>query len=69
MRQDYEQFSLEERCTLCRLSQAGKTIRQIAAAMDGAPSTIMRELKRNTGCQVGYQPAYAKSRQRAAMER
>ena len=55
----YEQFSLEERCTLSRLSQAGKTIRQIAAAMDRAPSTIMRELKRNSGTHVGYQPAYA----------
>lgn len=55
----YEQFSLEERCTLCRLSQAGQTIRQIATAMDRAPSTIMRELRRNSGAQVGYQPGYA----------
>ena len=55
----YKQFSLEERCTLSRLSKAGKTIRQIAATMDRAPSTIMRELKRNRGTQVGYQPAYA----------
>src|ERR1044071_9841888 len=55
----YEQFSLEERCTLCRLSQAGQTIRQIATAMDRAPSTIMRELRRNSSAQVGYQPAYA----------
>ena len=59
MGQRYEQFSLEERCTLSRHSQAGKTIRQIAAAMDRAPSTIARELKRNRGTQVGYQPAYA----------
>ena len=59
MGQCYEQFSLEERCTLSRLSQAGKTIREIAAAMDRAPSTIARELKRNSGTQVGYQPAYA----------
>src|SRR6266550_48089 len=55
----YEQFSLEERCTLSRLKQAGKTVRQIAAIMDRAPSTITRELKRNSGTQVGYQPAYA----------
>ena len=55
----YEQFSLEERCTLARLKQTGKTVRQIAAAMDRAPSTIARELKRNSGTQVGYQPAYA----------
>lgn len=59
MGQNYEQLSLEERCTLSRLSQAGETIRQIAAAMGRAPSTIMRELKRNCGSQVGYQPSYA----------
>src|SRR4029450_11273651 len=39
--------------------QAGKTIRQIAAAMDRAPSTITRELKRHSGAQVGYDPAEA----------
>jgi len=54
-----EQFSFEERCTLSRLSQAGKTIRQIAASMDRSPSTIARELQRDRGTQVGYQPAYA----------
>ena len=59
MGQCYEQFSLEERCTLSRLSHAGKTIRQIAAAMDRTPSTIARELTRNRGTQVGYRPAYA----------
>src|SRR6476469_4670019 len=55
----YGHFSLEERCELSRLSHAGKTIRQIAAAMDRAPSTVARELKRNSGAKVGYQPAYA----------
>jgi IS30 family transposase len=55
----YEQLSLEQRCTIARHRQAGKTIRKIAAAMDRAPSTIARELKRNSGTQVGYQPAYA----------
>ena len=55
----YGHFSLEERCTLSGLRQAGKTIRQIAAVMDRAPSTIARELKRNSGTTVGYQPAYA----------
>src|SRR5688572_28632682 len=55
----YAHVSLEERCTISRLSQAGKTIHKIAAAMDRAPSTIVRELKRNSGTKVGYQPAYA----------
>jgi IS30 family transposase len=55
----YEQLSLKERCKISGLSQAGKTIREIAAAMDRAPSTIARELKRNSGTTVGYQPGYA----------
>ena len=59
MGQNYGQLSLEQRCTIARYRQAGKTVRQIAAAMDRAPSTIARELKRNSGTQVGYQPAYA----------
>src|SRR5215813_5167240 len=59
MGRQYEHLSLEQRCTIARYSEAGKTIRQIAAAMDRAPSTIMRELKRNRGSQLGYQPAYA----------
>src|SRR2546429_9406088 len=59
MGQKYEQLSLEQRCTIARYSQARKTIRKIAAAMDRAPSTIARELKRNRGAKVGYQPVYA----------
>lgn len=59
MGREYGQFSLEERCELSRHRQGGKTNRQIAAIMDRAPSTISRELKRNSGSQVGYQPAYA----------
>jgi len=59
MGDQYEQLSLEERCTIARLREAGQSIRQIAAALDREPSTISRELKRNTGRHVGYQPAYA----------
>src|SRR5580698_3168584 len=55
----YGQLSLEERCTIARLHQAGQSCRQIAAAMDRSASTICRELKRNVGAQVGYRPAYA----------
>lgn len=55
----YEQLSLEERCTIARLREAGQSCRQIAAAMDRSASTICRELKRNSGSQVGYRPAYA----------
>ena len=59
MGQRYRQFSLEERCEIARLSGAGGSIRQIAAALDRAPSSVARELKRNSGAQVGYKPAYA----------
>src|ERR1700722_6625603 len=55
----YGQLSLEERCTIARLQQAGQSCRQIATAMDRSASTICRELKRNSGVQVGYRPAYA----------
>jgi IS30 family transposase len=59
MGQKYAQLSLDDRCEIARLSEAGKTIRQIAAAMDRSPSTIARELKRNRGAHVGYRPSYA----------
>jgi IS30 family transposase len=65
MGRQYEQLSLKERCKISGLSQTGKTIRQIAAIMDRAPSTIARELKRNSGTQVGYQPAYAQQQARS----
>jgi transposase, IS30 family len=55
----YGQLSLEERCTIARLQEAGQSCRQIAAALDRSASTICRELKRNTGTQVGYRPTYA----------
>jgi transposase, IS30 family len=55
----YGQLSLEERITIARLHEAGQSCREIAAAMDRSASTICRELKRNSGTQIGYQPVYA----------
>lgn len=55
----YSQFTLEERCKIAELHQAGRSIRQIAAALDRSPSNVSRELKRNRGTQLGYKPAYA----------
>ena len=52
---------LEERCSIARLHEDGQSSRQIAATLDRQPSTIARELKRNTGRKIGYQPAYAQS--------
>ena len=65
MGQRYAQLSLEDRCEIARLQAAGRSLRQIAAALDRAPSTISRELKRNGGRQVGYKPAYAEEQAKA----
>ena len=59
MGKHYGHFSLEERCQVAELHQAGHSIQQIAAALDRSPSSISRELKRNRGVQVGYKPTYA----------
>ena len=64
MGQDYQHISLEERCQIAGLQAQGHSIRQIAAALDRAPSSIARELKRNTGSQ-SYKPVMAEERARA----
>jgi IS30 family transposase len=61
----YEQLSLEDRCEIARLQGAGRSVRQIAAALDRSASTIARELKRNSGRQVDYKPAYAQEQSKA----
>ena len=65
MGRGYAQLSLEDRCAIARLQADGVSIRQIAAALDRAPSTITREVRRNSGRQVGYRPAYADEQTRA----
>ena len=64
MGRSYGQLSLEDRCTIAQLQKAGQSIRQIAATLDRAPSTIARELRRNCGSYVGYKPAYAQQQMR-----
>ena len=59
MGKHYGHFSLEERCQVAELHQAGHSVRQIATALDRSPSSISRELKRNRGVQIGYKPTYA----------
>lgn len=65
MGRGYRQFSLEERIELARLSAEGVSIRQIAAALDRAASSVCRELKRNSGSKIGYKPGYADQQARA----
>jgi transposase, IS30 family len=54
----YLHFSIEERCEIARRRHTGESIRQIAAALDRSPSSIARELERNSGS-TGYKPSYA----------
>ena len=65
MGRKYKQLSLEERCEIARLQAEGRSIGQIAAALDRAPSTISREVRRNRGRQIGYKPSYAQEQTRA----
>lgn len=60
----YEQLSLEDRCEIARLQAEGRSIRQIAANLDRAPSTISRELKRNRGVHA-YKAGYAQDQTKA----
>jgi len=55
----YQQFNLAERCEIASRRASGESIRQIAAALDRAPSSVSRELKRNGSSAVAYKPAYA----------
>jgi transposase, IS30 family len=64
MGQSYDHLSLEDRCTIARLQAEGRSIRQIAAAVDRSPSTITRELKRN-GTKAVYKPGYAQEQSKA----
>ncbi|HXF53592.1 MAG TPA: helix-turn-helix domain-containing protein, partial [Hyphomicrobiaceae bacterium] len=65
MGRTYVHLSFADRCEIARRHREGQSIRQIAAALDRAPSSIARELKRNTGRKLGYQPAYADEQTRA----
>ena len=61
----YQQLTIEERCEIARLYTAGHSQRQIAASLDRAPSTVARELMRNSSRTRGYQPSYAQQQARA----
>lgn len=62
MGKSYDQLSLDERIKVAQLHSEGFSIREIASDLDRSPSTIARELKHNTGQQIGYRPAHAQER-------
>lgn len=61
----YTHLTLEARCQVAYLHATGHSIRQIAATLDRAPSSIARELKRNAARTQSYQPGYADQQARA----
>ena len=65
MGRHYTQLTLEDRCQMAYLHTTGHSIRQIAATLDRAPSTVARELNRNGSTTQGYQPSYADQQARA----
>ena len=61
----YHQLSIEERGAVARLRSEGRSIRAVAASLHRSPSTIARELKRNTSQSQGYLAMYAEEQARA----
>ena len=61
----YSQLTIEERCEIAFLRSSGSSIRQIASDLDRSPSTVAREIKRNTSRQGGYRAGYADQQSRA----
>lgn len=61
----FEQFDFTRRCEIARRRSAGQSLREIAAALDCAPSSVSRELKRNEGAGDEYQPVHANERAQA----
>ena len=66
MVKEYRQLSLSERIEIYRLHAGGKSIREIAVVLGRSPSTVSRDVKRNSkACRSwpgGYAPERAQSR-------
>src|SRR5919197_5240330 len=66
MAKTYEQLSLEERIRVNLLLKEGKSQRAIAGALGRSPSTISREVARNSRATnqyaAGYEPSRAEDR-------
>ena len=59
MGERYDQLDLDDRFEIYRLHEAGRSRREIARVMGRCPSTIGRELRRNSLPRGGYKPASA----------
>ncbi|HEX2574920.1 MAG TPA: IS30 family transposase, partial [Aquihabitans sp.] len=55
----YVRLSFQERTEISRRRKANESVREIARALDRAPSTISREVRRNADLKRGYNPSRA----------
>ena len=69
MGQDYDQLSLNERIEIYRFHKAGQSLRRIAARLGRAPSTISRELRRNSQKRRAWSDGYCPLRAHQLTER
>jgi IS30 family transposase len=69
MAKTYKQLSLRERIELDRMSGEGQSVRAIAAALRRSPSTISRELRRNSMPTKTWSGGYEPERAEALAER
>ena len=59
---DYTHLSIAEREEISRMLAAGQSIRSIAHTIDRAPSTLSREIRKNTKRQALYRAVKAQRR-------
>lgn len=69
MAKNYKHLSLTERIELYRMRTEGQPIRAVAATLGRAPSTISRELKRNSRSTKVWAGGYAPARAQHLSER
>ena len=69
MPRTYKQLSLTERIELYRLRSEGRSLRAIAVALGRSPSTLSRELRRNSQPTKVWSRGYEPLRAEALRER
>ena len=62
---EYSHIGIEERREIARLLKKGRSIRWIAANLNRSPSTVSREVSRNTAGAGGYKPGAANEKAQA----
>lgn len=69
MAKTYKQLSLRERIELDRMTQEGRSLRMIASALGRSPSTLSRELRRNSAPTKAWSGGYEPERADALADR